>query len=549
VTELGKGPQRRSETLVVPLAGGIARATELVTRLVDPAELEILPLIRLANGGHRALRNRRYKRLVVVGAPPSREIGYALSPLIALVGRPKCVALVDLDREDVVSTRLLPYLARVAPFAVTQLAASAAVLPIQRLAIAVAGRARVRKARRPDLKKLVYLRPVVGSEAAVGGSVTHSHEVIRALRAEGVEVEAYTTGAAIAKTAAAEPEPPCRWRVATTPRSLKAIPASAAAGADAAMICAALPAALRVDAIYQRHARFSLAGPLLARLTGRPLFLEYNGSEQFAGQYWNKTPLQKRLAACENSVIAAAARIVVVSQVDRRALMERGVDPERIVVNPNGVDARRFAAGGGVDVRRRHRILDEELVVGFVGSFGPWHGAPVLARAFARIADDVPGARLLLVGDGVELAATRNTLREAGLLARTTLAGEVSPNEVPAYLDACDILASPHVPLPGGVEFFGSPTKLFEYMAAGKAIIASRLGQIGDVLEHGVTAWLAEPGDAAGLGDGLRALAAAPELRRELGANARRRAVERHSWQQNACRVVDAYAALADEAR
>ena len=55
---------------------------------------------------------------------------------------------------------------------------------------------------------------------------------------------------------------------------------------------------------------------------------------------------------------------------------------------------------------------------------------------------------------------------------------------VPSLLDACDILVSPHVPLDAGAEFFGSPTKLFEYMAMGKGIVASRLGQIGEVLQH-----------------------------------------------------------------
>jgi glycosyltransferase involved in cell wall biosynthesis len=107
------------------------------------------------------------------------------------------------------------------------------------------------------------------------------------------------------------------------------------------------------------------------------------------------------------------------------------------------------------------------------------------------------------------------------------------------------VLVAPHVPLPNGVEFFGSPTKLFEYMAAGKAIVASRLGQIGEVLEHGVTGWMVEPGSVDELGEALVAVAADPELRRELGAKARRQASEHHSWQLNARRVINAYAAVA----
>jgi glycosyltransferase involved in cell wall biosynthesis len=537
-----------AETLVVPLAGGSARATDAVRRLVGPDEPVVFPLAQLANGGRRVLRDRRYERLALVGEPPREEIGYGLSALIALLARPRHVALVDLEREQAVSEPLLGYLARSAPFAAAQLMASLAALAAQRVAIPAARRPRRQKAGRQELKKLLYLRPAVGSAAAVGGSVTHSHEVIRALRAEGVEVNAYTTDPAIAETAALEPEPPCRWQVARTPRAMKAIPASAAAGGDAALVRAALSAARRADVIYQRHARFSLGGALLARISGKPLFLEYNGSERFKGRYWTATPLHTRLAACEDAALAAAARIFVVSEADHRSLLERGVGPERIVVNPNGVDAERFALGGRSEIRSLHGIDADCIVFGFAGTFGPWHGAPEAARAFTEAAKSLPRAHLLLVGDGPELDTTRSIVRDAGLGSRATVTGQVPPSQVPAYLDACDVLVSPHVPLPDGIEFFGSPTKLFEYMAAGKAIIASRLGQIGDVLEHGVTAWLVEPGDVAGLAEALLTLAETPEIRRELGAQARRQAIERHSWQRNASRVIDAYTSFAQEA-
>lgn len=536
------------ETLVVPLAGGSARATDAVRRLVGPSEPVVFPLAQLANGGRRVLRDRRYQRVALVGGPPREEIGYGLSALIALLAQPRHVALVDLEREQSVSEPLLRYLARSAPFAAAQLMASLAALAAQRVAIPATRRPRGQKAGAAPLKKLLYLRPAVGSAAAVGGSVTHSHEVIRALRAEDIEVDAYTTDAAIAETAAREPEPPCRWHVARTPLAMKAVPASAAAGGDAALIRAALSAARGADVIYQRHARFSLGGALLGRLSGKPLFLEYNGSERFKGRYWTATPLHNRLAACEDAALAAATRIFVVSEADRRSLLERGVDPERIVLNPNGVAAERFALGGGSEIRTRHGIEADSLVFGFAGTFGPWHGAPQLARAFTEVAKSLLRAHLLLVGDGPELDITRSIVRDAGLDSRATVTGQIPPSEVPAYLDACDVLVSPHVPLPDGIEFFGSPTKLFEYMAAGKPIIASRLGQIGEVLEHGVTAWLVEPGDVDGLAEALLKLAEAPEIRRELGVQARRQAIERHGWHRNASRVVEAYASLVEEA-
>jgi glycosyltransferase involved in cell wall biosynthesis len=538
-----------AETLLVPLGARSLRSNDVVERLLHPGAATVFPLAHLANGERRVLRERRYDRLALVGAPPTDELGYGFAAMIAALGRPKHVVLVDLDREEVVSVPLLRYLARSGPFVLGQLAASALLVSAQRAAIPLACQsARVRPSGH-ELTKLVYLLPAVGAVSPVGGSVTHSHEVIRALTSEGVEVEPFTSSAAIAETAMSEPEPPCRWRLVRTPRLARAIAASAAAGADAALARAAIGAARHADAIYQRHARFSLVGPMLARFTGKPLILEYNGSEDFAVRHWNmRVPLSGRIKVCEDAALAAATRIVVVSEVDFHSLVERGVEPERILLNPNGVDAMRFAAGGRRNVRQRHGIDADRLLIGFVGSFGPWHGAPVLARAFVDVAARLPTAHLLLVGDGRELDATVEILRGRHLEARITVTGQVAPSEIPSYLDACDILVAPHVPLPGGVEFFGSPTKLFEYMAASRAIVASRLGQIGDVLEHRVTAWLVEPGDVNGLRSALLELADSAELRRVLGENARRRAIEFHSWRLNARRVIDAYAALAEEA-
>jgi glycosyltransferase involved in cell wall biosynthesis len=508
----------------------------------------VFPLGQLADGGRRVLRGRAFDQLAVVGAPPGEELGYGLAPLIAILARPKEVSLVDLDCEQMKSTPLLPFLARSAPFAFAQLGASAFLIAAQRAAIPLARRRpRQRSAERTVLRKLVYLLPAVGTTSEVGGAVTHSHEVIRALTDEGVAVEPFTTNAAIARTAQREPDSPCQWRLVRNPRIAKAIAASAAAGGDVALVRAALAAARDADAIYQRHGRFSIAGAILARLSRKPLILEYNGSEEFVERHWmsTRTPLRSRIRLCEEATLAAAARIVVVSKVDYEALQERGIESNRLVLNPNGVDAQRFALGGGGAVRRRHHIDPDSLVIGFVGTFGPWHGAPILARAFVDLIPRVPAAHLLLVGEGRELEATVETLRDSGQGASVTVAGRVVPAKVPSYLDACDVLVAPHIPLAGGAEFFGSPTKLFEYMAAGKAIVASRLGQIGEVLEHGVTGWLVAPGDVEDLRLGLLAVADSAELRATLGRNAREQAIEHHSWRLNARRVIAAYASLA----
>jgi glycosyltransferase involved in cell wall biosynthesis len=101
------------------------------------------------------------------------------------------------------------------------------------------------------------------------------------------------------------------------------------------------------------------------------------------------------------------------------------------------------------------------------------------------------------------------------------------------------------VRLKDGSEFFGSPTKLFEYMAMAKGIVASRLGQIAEVLSDNETALLVEPGDAEQLAQAITRLSESGDLRARLGAAARRSAIEHHTWKMNAQRVLNEYRALA----
>jgi glycosyltransferase involved in cell wall biosynthesis len=532
--------------VLVSLSGDAGRAEEALRAAGRPGDVEAVRLSEFTSAPGRLLRRRTFQ-LAIAGAPPADEIGYGLAPLIALAMRARQILLIDLRTGSVRSLPLSRYLAGALPFGCAQLVASAVGIGAQRAMIPLANASPSATESSGELRSVLYLRPSVGSSSSVGGSVTHAHEVIRALGERGVEVDPVTTDTQIAEAACSDPDPPCRWRVARTPRVLKALPASAGFGNDLALVRAALWSARCTDVIYQRHARFSIAGALVARLTGKPFFLEYNGSEEFVGHYWTPTTLRGQLAACERAALTAATRIFVVSDVDRENLLGRGVEPERIIVNPNGVSIERFAAASGTAIRRRLGLAETDFVIGFIGTFGPWHGAPLLARAFSMVAQKLPHAKLLLVGDGPQFDETQRQLVADGTKGQAILTGRVVPGEIPHYLDACDVLASPHVRLPEGVEFFGSPTKLFEYMAAGKAIIASDLGQIADVLDHGRTAWLVPPGDADALASAIHELAIAPELRRDLGVRARRQA-EGHTWRQNAGRIIDTYQALTGEA-
>jgi glycosyltransferase involved in cell wall biosynthesis len=388
-----------------------------------------------------------------------------------------------------------------------------------------------------DAPDIVYLRATPGAGTQVGGASSHINGFINAALAQGARVRLVSNdriaGLDESKVPLklVEPEPVGSMRVAFELYNDMLFTRGALTEIERA------PPAF----IYQRYSRFTSAGVEATLRTRRPLFLEFNGSEVWVGRYWDRVDMLELLARFERLNLRAAARIFVVSEVERRSLLRAGVAEDKIVVNPNGVDAEMFRPDvGGANVRQQLGIEPDETLVGFIGTFGPWHGVLVLAHAIALMPADAR-IRFLLVGAGSLRDEAAAIIREGGAGERVVFTGVVEHERVPSMLDACDILVSPHIPLEDGSEFFGSPTKLFEYMAMGKAIVASRLGQIGDVLAHEETALLVEPADARALSDAILRLARSAELRARLGSAARREAMAHHTWAHNAARVLDAY--------
>jgi glycosyltransferase involved in cell wall biosynthesis len=180
------------------------------------------------------------------------------------------------------------------------------------------------------------------------------------------------------------------------------------------------------------------------------------------------------------------------------------------------------------------------VAICFVGTFSYWYGIPVLQQAIAELADSgqTGNLRFILVGDGPLNHDMRQALKKYVTEGIVIFTGAMPHDSVIAHLDASDILVSPHLPMPDGRPFFGSPTKLFEYMAMGKAIVASNLDQLALVLRHNHSAWLVTPGNASELAAGIALLSNDPRLRERLGANAQAAAVAEHTWQHNAARVL-----------
>jgi hypothetical protein len=198
----------------------------------------------------------------------------------------------------------------------------------------------------------------------------------------------------------------------------------------------------------------------------------------------------------------------------------------RVVVEPNGVDATRFA---------EKPAMRGPFTVGFVGTLKPWHDTGTLIEAFAILRrDHVPDARLLIVGDGPERAGSKHGSARWVLPRRAVhRRGAGVRGAGMAGADARGDRALSRRP-----PFYFSPLKLYEYMAAALPVVASDVGDLAQVLDHGRLGLLVPPDDPEALAAELAALAADPDLRDRLGTAARAQVVAHHGWDMIAARVI-----------
>jgi glycosyltransferase involved in cell wall biosynthesis len=367
--------------------------------------------------------------------------------------------------------------------------------------------------------------PVFGTK----GCSVHVLGVVRAFRRRGADVEVFA-----ARLGSDAPQDLRDVRVWTLPRAPEGSPAERERAALAANgdLRAALARSTSPDLVYERYSLWSYAGMEFAREIGVPGVLEINAPliEEQAEHRGLSDPVAAGQVA-ERVSRAAAVRIAVSDEV-AKAFEKHGPAGGRIFVVPNGVDPERFP-------ERIDPALPASpgtFTVGFLGTLKPWHGLATLAEAFALLsADGDRATRLLVVGDGPERGDLEKELRRLGLLERAVFTGAVAPAQVPSLLASMDAAVAPY---PAG-SFYFSPLKVFEAMAAGVPVVASRVGQLAQVVRDGVDGILCAPGDAGGFAAALERLWRSPALRARLGTAARRTVLEKYTWDLAAGRVLD----------
>ena len=278
------------------------------------------------------------------------------------------------------------------------------------------------------------------------------------------------------------------------------------------------------DFVYERCNLYFLAGSRLARRHGATLLLEVNSPLADERERHGGLRLPSVARRLERWTWTSATRVLPVTQVLADILVQNGVDAARISVIPNGIDLARFAD---------HRLASDEAAVrlGFTGFVRTWHALDTVIEGMAHSSLG-RGISLTILGDGPacpDLAALAKNLDVSG---QVHFAGLVQPADVPAMTAGFDIALQP------SATPYASPLKIFDYMAAGCAIVAPDQPNIREILAHERTAVLFDPEKPGAMWNAVERLIGDADLRRRLGAAARAELVrQNYTWAGNAQRV------------
>lgn len=375
----------------------------------------------------------------------------------------------------------------------------------------------------------------------IDGQAVHVRAMARALAGEGHEVREVAFEPVLGEPAARAPrtapgERPWRF-VDRLPRALLE---AAEYGSSAASWGMVRREAERFapDLIYERHSFGNVGAVLAGNGLGVPVVLEVN------------SPLLEELSETRGVAFPAVARrletlalgradlVVAVSEPLLRRIVPPGRREGRTLAIPNAVDATEFrpADAGRRAAARRALGLAEgpdgpSLVVGFSGFVREWHRLDLVLEGLAR--PELAGARLVVAGDGPYSPELARRAAALGVAGRVVALGARPHAEMPSVLAAFDVAVL------AGSTPYASPLKLYEYLAAGLAVVAPDQENLREVLRDRENALLFAPGDAAALAAALAELQRDAPLRARLGGRARDTVLEEgRSWRGVARRVV-----------
>ena len=264
----------------------------------------------------------------------------------------------------------------------------------------------------------------------------------------------------------------------------------------------------RIDILHAHKFGSNAWAAVLGRLARVPVIVAHEHTWAYSGQ-----PLRRFI---DRELIGRSAdAFLAVSPEDRRRMIEfERIDPTKVRYIPNGIPA--LAAGDGTALRHSLGASSKTPVIGTVCALRPQKAIDVLLTAIATLAAERPDVRVVIVGDGPERPHLERVSEELGLAGTVQFLGSRPQEELPDILAAIDIAVS-------SSRYEGMPLAIIEWMAAGKAIVATRVGGVPALIEDDVDGLLVDPGDPNQLSEAIGRLLRDADLRSALGMRAARR--------------------------
>ena len=298
----------------------------------------------------------------------------------------------------------------------------------------------------------------------------------------------------------------------------------------------------KVEVIHAHNYEGGLIGGFVGKLTGVPVI--YNAINTMIGELPSFNFIRPRalaigLAKVLDYVVPRMADMIIADTEELRSfILDKGVDPARVITIHSGVRPEMFAGADGSRVRDRFAAGHGPLII-YTGTFDDFQGLDYLMAAFKIVHERKPAASLLLVGSTINAAHSAKYKRMAadlGFASRFAMTS-CTLDELPDLLAAADVAV---VPRPQSA---GIPTKLLNYMAAGNAIVTFK--QSATILRHRETALLVEPATAENFAQGILSLLDDPALAQRLRANVKSFVAGRFDWPSIATKLEAVYAGLA----
>lgn len=252
---------------------------------------------------------------------------------------------------------------------------------------------------------------------------------------------------------------------------------------------------------------------------------------------WTEVTYSRRArlyTALDKLLLRRMVRISAVSDAVRQEVLQ-ALPGMACEVIPNGIEVQRFAHSDTAGLRKKLGLSDNHEIIGTVGRLVPEKGIDYLIESMAIIKQERPDARLVIVGDGPMRYGLEKLVRERGLETKIVFAGV--RDDVPDLMALFDVFVLASVSE-------GLPMVILEAMAAGRAIVATSVGDIPKVVHHGSSGFVVRPRDVTGLAVAIRTLLDDPERAHELGCTAQQQVKERFSSQAMADKYLAQYEAI-----